>query len=816
MTNKTILKGTLVALLGGMLWSCSEDPGYSGNTGSVRPLVDLDRTVTTPREGRATHTLEGAPTAADLSLRLTASDGSFSREWAAVADFDAAEQFKVGTYTLEAWHGTAGAEGFECPYFYGSTEVRVQDASTTEVALTASLSQAMVAVEYTEAFRSYMTDWSATVNTVAYVQSETRPVFLTPGTVTVNVSFTKPNGKKGENFKVAEFTASAKKYYKVTVDLNNGEVGGAAIVVTYSDDMEDVEVPINIDDYVLDAPEPIVEPEGFVSGTPLDVVEGMPLDGKFSFNIIAQAGLAQVKLTTRSLSLQGQGWPVELDLLSATAEQKATLTALGLEVLGLWNNPDKLAIVDLSAVPAHLGAVATDNTSTFTLTVTDAYGRTTEPSVLTMNLEPLVLELSGSADYAPGSPLVLNLAYNGMDVANHVKIQYRNALGNWTDATDVTFGEGTSRAVSDYSVTIGGLPETMESITLRAGCALAATTATSATVTVHVKEFDYAVNPNDVFATHAAVNIVGRNGEAAPALARASYQLSTDGTHFSAGSIALTDGRGTITDLAPATTYYLKSSFQTEPVTFTTEAAAQIPNGNFEEAWTVDGSASHWQNAVLPGWGTNNAMTTSQGSNYAYCRISGTINCEGAEGNGVLIRTVGWGSGNSATGSMADGLFGSKMKYADAGLLHLGVTRTTRPEGYGDREGSLETTDLEPLGIEFTSRPSALTFKYKYAPKNPADRGQCEYWLKDAAGNILVEGTKVLDPAAGFTDVNIPMTYAAGAAKGAKLYVKFISTNNREYLKKNADNFTPPDFGNLDFGTYMGAQLTIDEVVLKY
>lgn len=811
MTNKTILKGTLAVLLGGMLWSCSEDTAVEGSTGHVVPLVDLDRTVATPRESRATYTLENAPAAADLSLRLTATDGSFSREWTTLSDFDATEAFKVGAYTLEAWYGTAGAQGFECPYFYGSTELQVRDNVSTEVALTASLSQALVLVEYTDAFRQYMTDWSAKVNGINYVQSETRPVFITPGTATVTVDFTKPNGKKGENFKVAEFTASAKKVYKVTVDVNNGEVGGATLVVSWSDDMEDVEVTINIDDYVLDAPEPLVETEGFTSGTAFDVVEGMPLDGKYSFNLIAQAGLGEVMLRTHSLSLIGQGWPEEVDLLKATPEQKATLTSLGLEVLGLWNNPDKLAIVDFTGVPAHLGSMTTDNSSTFTLTLTDTYGRSTEAAVLAMNLEPLTLALSTTGAYAPGSPLVLSLAYNGVDVANRVKIQYRNTLGNWIDATDVTFGEGVARSVSDYVVTINNLPTTMESMSLRAICTLAASTATSETVNVRVQEFEYKADANDVFATRAGVTIAAIGGGDTPALARAAYQISTDGTHFTSGAVDLDGGKGTITGLTPGTTYYLKSSFQDTPVTFTTETAAQIPNGDFEQAWTREDGGSAWDRMSLPGWGTNNHMTTSEGGNFGYVKISGTIETDGASGRGVLIRTVGWGKGNTAVGTVEGAAI---MKYGDPGLLHLGATRSARPAGYTDREGPLTTDDLEPLGIEFTSRPSALTFKYKYAPKNPADRGQCEYWLKDAAGNILVQGTRVLEPASAFTDVTIPMTYVAGAAKGAKLYVKFISTNNRDYLTKSNDNFTAPKF--MIGGPYMGAQLTIDEVVLNY
>ena len=203
-------------------------------------------------------------------------------------------------------------------------------------------------------------------------------------------------------------------------------------------------------------------------------------------------------------------------------------------------------------------------------------------------------------------------------------------------------------------------------------------------------------------------------------------------------------------------------------------------------------------------------MTTSQGSNYAYCRISGTIQTDDSHsGKAALIRTVGWGSGNTAVGSGGNS---GKTKYTDAGLLHLGATRTIRPEGYSNREGSVETVDLAPLGIDCSSRPSSMTFYYKYSPKNSADRGFAEIRTIDASGNIIAAKSENLTASNEYKELTLTLDYPSGAEKAAKIYVRFQSTDDRTYLQKNNDNFSGPGFANLSRGTYMGSQLYIDDI----
>ncbi len=127
------------------------------------------------------------------------------------------------------------------------------------------------------------------------------------------------------------------------------------------------------------------------------------------------------------------------------------------------------------------------------------------------------------------------------------------------------------------------------------------------------------------------------------------------------------------------------------------------------------------------------------------------------------------------------------------------------------------TDDLD-CGISFDNRPSGLSFWYKYAPKNANDKGYALICVKDAAGNTLAEGSTLLDKADDFKQAKVDISgqYVPGLEKGAKLYVKFLSSYDMEYIKRQSGNFSGPGNANLSDGTFMGSQLTIDDIELIY
>ena len=810
--KQSLLLGIAAAAL---LASCNDGKlpgGWSSTTGGIAPAVNVDASVST---GSRAVTSAKAIEAADLSLRLTAADGSLDRTWARVADFDTDEEFSVGDYTMQAFYGTEGAEGFDAPYYSGTTALTVRENQVTAVNITASLANSMVSITYTDALKSYLADWDAVVSSsagkseIAFAKDETRPAYITPGAVTLRLNVTKPNGTSA-TLQAATFTAQPRHHYNVTVDLNDGEVGDAVLTITYVDDTEEKVIDINLSEDIISAPAPEVTTVGLPSGDVLSHVESAAADAQLALNIVARGGIASVKMTTESASLRQQGWPAEVDLIGTDAATRATLSSLGLKPLGLWKNPDKMAVVDLTDVLAHLTVTAAGATdSKFAFTVTDRYTKTSEPVELTVSVVKLNLAITGHEPLLYDADNVdLHVAYNGSNLADNVTFQTKNARGTW-DAVEVN--SVTAAGDDAYTVSLQLPSRADKALTFRA---VASTGLTSAEVEVPVVEPNVTLeaSDNNTFATYA---IIQAAGEAAEGMA---FEYSTDGgvTYTAATSATRVASRARSGEMAvkvaglPAgKTVMIRvndADHASRPVTVTTEAAAQLPNSNLE-TWEITASESNWQRWAVEGWATYNNMTTMTSGlrhNTAYVSRSGAAQSTDAHSGSYAaeLRTIGWGAGNSAYGTISS----DNPKYINKGLLYLG----TSPTDYS----ALDQQVVK--GVDFASRPSALKFWYKYAKKNSADYGGATIWVKDAAGNTIASGTADNLSEGSYTQVTVPLTYALDVQKAATIYVEFASSNHPDWDTRSKDWFSVPSFGNLSDGKFQGSQLFIDDIELIY
>lgn len=831
MKQKLFRMGVFAVTAASVLAGCSDEWGFSGKgTGSIAPMVGIDTKVVSSVEDAPGSRAEGELTAGDLSLRLVKTDGSKSYELGTLASFDASQQFPTGAYTVEAYYGDPEAEGFDTPAYKGSQDITIVDGGTTEVGLTATMANAMVSLTYSEAFQGYMTDWSATVNSVAYAKDETRPVYVAPGDVRISVSFTKPNGKSA-TIALDPVKAEARYHYHVNVDVNGGEASSAVINVTFDENFATENVDIDISDEILSAPVPTIEADGFTAGEAVTAVSGMTFDGKLTMNIIALAGIKDVTMTTASEYLTGRGWPATVSLLNP-GSALSTLQSFGLSTLGLWNKPGEMAVIDFTGVIPFLKAVEGDNSNVFTVTVTDKYSRVSEPLELRVNVEGVQLTLFQEDTYEnPGQDLQIGLDYNGSDVMNNVRIEYVNnyAGGLWAELPIKAVTEDTkSRASKRYLVTVT-IPATHTGdLKLRAKCA----DVISAELKVAGVPFAVEVDDNDIFATRGTLHIVPSKDNTGEEIryADAEVEVSADGADYKTVAATRNGEYFSFSGLTPGRTNLVRvkiGNMHSAPAEVAAEQDLQIPNGNLDADVTVAASAGDWKNIVFQGWGTNNAMTTSQptgsgwgaASNNKLCKaISGTEQTTDAHaGKAALIRTVGWGGTNTATGDKGTS---GDCKYTDPGLLHLGATRTTRPSGYGENDNKTNSTSTGPIstddldcGIDFASRPSSLTFWYKYSPKNSADKGSIEVWFKDAAGNVITSAGMLLDATGDYTQKTITFDFA-NKAKCAKMYVKFLSSYDMEYVKRTNDNFSGPGFAGSK--PFMGSQLYIDDIELTY
>lgn len=813
---------------------CSSDDfggSASEGTGGLDLQVAIDtEVIASQRPTKAPSRAEfDQITADDLSLRLTSDDGSFTKTWDKIADFDANERFNVGRYTLEAFYGSEDAEGFGAPYYLGSQTITVEENQVTPVAISAQLANSLLAITYTDNFKSYMASYSAEVHsaggaTTAYAADETRPVYVKAGLVEVYVDFVKPNGK-GAKLLAASFTAKPRCRYNLTVDMS-AEGGQAILHIVYDEMLAEKDVEIELSDELLNSPAPEVTANGFTSGEAIRFVPGNAPTDPMSLDIVARGGLARVTMTTRSASLLAQGLPAEVNLAGAPEATRTRLAALGLTARGLYTNPEKMAVVTLTDVPSHIALVdGDDGVTEISFVVVDAMGKASDPVTLRIEAAALAVSLDNPANLFVGqTELELDMNYNGGKPEGAVKIQYFNDRGTWTDAAYTASTTGTDDL---YHITLTGLPATghpESTSALRLRAVAGSLISEELSVDRMPTDVRLAATEGAAFARHAYISASLQSaGRAAlnldPVLAAGRLMLSTDdGSSWTAATATIADGTFTVTGLTPATAYSARFELAgCEPspaVTFTTETTPQLPNADME-GWYRE-KAPHSQTtgfgmdayrwfANAQGdsfWATRNALTTatSSGPTPYYVSYSGTVQATGTGGSAAEISTVGYGEGSTFTGS------GGSCKHRAAGMLFI-----------GEHSASSETQETFSYGKPFTSRPSAFSFNYKYAPYN-GESFKAYIVVENREGETveLGRGELVSGAAAGtFTPATVKVNYTDLTKKATHMYIVFVSSTAENPATQNVKG-SKGAFGGYADSRRIGSVLTVDDIELIY
>lgn len=789
-----LLSGAIAATGLVVISACSDtfDPSSDGHQGRILPTVDLDKEVAAPK-AKAQSRAGGEATeigVADLTLKLTAASGL---EYIfGIDEFPTNQDFPVGEYTFEAYYGQESDEGFEKPYYYGATSLTVLENKTTPVSVTASLANAMVTVQYTDAVKQYFASYEAEVASstgakFAYAPDETRAVYVSPGTININVAVTKQNGVSA-NLNPYSFTAEARHHYIVTFDVNGGETGAAQLIVTFSEELAEETVELDLSDQILTAPAPTVTPSGFTSGEALALIEGTTPEQPLRTTVVAQGGVKTVTIATTSASLIRQGWPEEVDLAAADAATLAKLSELGLDVKGC-DGKSKMALVDFTNVASHIEWLeAADNTSTFTIVAKDNLMKSSDPEVLlTISIEKLALTISEIDPlYVDDTTLTFLLDYNGADAANEVKVQTRNERGTWSDAAATI--TPVSRAAATYKVTVPVAADGNVEFRVVAGDIISEVVTATREEPTHTLE----ITENNTFATYAMVGLNRVDGASASQdAATATLFVSTDGATFTETESTVNGELLKFGNLSPATTYYVKADvngLRTRAVSFTTEAATQIPNGDMETWSSYEKSSGATKYSVWVAaepWNTLNELTTSKISMWAnYCAGSGTLDTDDAYSGSkaALIRTIGWERPTAL----------NDPKNFTPGELYVGTYENSTAN----------------YGISFNTRPSALSFYYKYTAQNNGEQGYAEISVIDNANNVIATATKDLDAQSAYTKATVNLNYPIGSAKASSIRIIFRSTNTTQYLNK--------DGVVQESGSYVGSKLYVDDIALEY
>lgn len=797
--KKTTFIGSLGAVSLLLFSACDDSLTLSKGTGTIFPLVDVDPTVVTSRSSRAGAEI-GDLTVSDLTLTLQSVDGSVNESFA-YSDFPTDKAYPVGEYTLTASYGSDSEEGFEKPAVSGSCTLTVEDGKASKPSISATLSKAMVAIEFDEGLLNYMTSVSARLHSaggtyVDYPATEKRAAYLKPGNTTVSVSFTKPNGKQG-NLEVASFDAAAKHCYKLAFALGGDGYGSVeAITVKYDDMLDQEDVTVDISDDVLSIPAPEVKPLGFTPGEPVSIVESdVSSDVKSQFQVTARGEIAKAVLTTVCPSLVNLGWPEEVDLCAAPDGQLAAMQALGLKTVGLTGVTGKMALLDLTQVLAHIKSSPALATSEFTLVVTDKVGQVCDPVTFSVNVEPLELKISYDKVYEGERTIDLNLEYNGSNPQN-IKFEYINDRGVWKETTAKV-----ERSGVNYVATIEIPANVLLPIQIRASV-----DAISVVSEIEIKSQPGPVisaPENDVYATYAWIDFTSDAYDCSQKTLE--VRVSTDGVVYTPADATQDGSSVKVTGLTPGTTYKVRGyagSLVSETINITTEAADQIP-GSDMESWgdcplTQKGAYSWTNYTLISPWDGFNDMTLSALTER--CQRSGgetLLRTDDSKSGAyaAIVRTVGWKANTAVV----------QPSVQTAGELFLGTFSYSG------------TTPNPAYGTPFSSRPAALTFWYKYTEYMAGEKGLAEIKVLDADGNMLGEGSATYGKTDSYTQAVIPIVYKSERmAKAASIQIKFRSAEGNV----SSDNVPRLSTGALDFAGWGqrcdGASFYIDDVELAY
>lgn len=293
-----------------------------------------------------------------------------------------------------------------------------------------------------------------------------------------------------------------------------------------------------------------------------------------------------------------------------------------------------------------------------------------------------------------------------------------------------------------------------------------------------------------------------------------------------------------ISGLEPGTSYIFRANYNnglyyTNTVAVLTEAAQQLANGDMEswsnEKWSSYGAGTiyHYYPGVSSsdkGWSTRNTQTmegihsnlaSTSDEVVAYRWNSCTIPTgDAVSGNAAEIRTMAFCTVKVTGTNVGSGIFWatkdveslvSKNNKVYAGYLYTGKDDVTSQNPVPDSKG-----------IAHQSRPSSVTFSYKYAPFNG---DKCRVYAKvfDSNGSEIartdefVSGEKVDS----YKEVTFGFTYSSTKSKAASIMVFFQSGTNETYsYVQFVDGSYDANPWSMD--TFVGSVLKVDNVVLNY
>lgn len=769
----------------------------------------------------------------DFSLTLKKGEETIGF-WERFGSYQEGTLFPFGTYLAIASYGNITEEGWEKPFYSGESPFTINTStSPVNVNITCTLANAKMTVNYTDAFKSYFAAYYATNvvsslgNTFDFVSSSTGELYLAPGKIDVFATVKKQNSTDNIRLEVKRgYEIKARQHYKLTLDV---DAGSSTLIVTFTEDVEEVTLEFNISDEELNKRAPFFSYNGFESNQPYNIIEGMSLDQAI-FMLSAQSGISSCILTTNSVSLISMGWPESIDLASASPEVLELMKGLGLKCKGFTNGSD-MAIVDFTEVISYINYNAEAPITTFSFSATDKIGRVnTSISNLIINTQASNYTFSLPAK-VPFASTTIETMLQTPFMNDKMSFWYWDN-SEWKPINPVkveAFGNDMYKCTFDFGFPLMHIDEEFRMK------AFFNKIAREASVQIEAPYLDMAiVSEGAVWATSATFRISKNVNTRTFDMNKIHIECKTTG-EWMTPTQTIDGDQIAVVGLTPGCVYTFRAIYddgnitpvplQSAYSTLSTETPIQLPNADMNN-WDIEHSrdlaTTKWDglnkttyHAYIPNsksWGTTNQKTFNHGSGYcinAYPSVS--TEDRGNGDKAALIRSIGW---NTGSGNGYGGITGNKCEERSSGKLFIGsysFDKSTRADSYN-------------YGIAFTSRPKSVSFEYKYA-KFGSDNfkvwavveNRSEGVVKRLAYGEVAAG----DNAATYTSNSFELIYdpAFKDLKATHFYLVFSSSNKCSDKHSEETNLmeSPSRLVGVVGGSYWGGSvLYIDNIHLNY
>ena len=816
---KLLQKSMLLGAAAVLSTSCSQDApwGVGNGEGEIHLHLSADRDVTAAVPSvRAVSTDIVAPPVAEFQVKVSKIDGSYSESFSTVADFVKKGSFPAGSYQIEAWYGEPDCQGFvkadeedyAHAYYYGkSSNITVLEGQSTEVQLNAALGNAIVVIEYTDAFKNYFTDWTTTVQTTGSSPvefgSDEGLSYVIPGDVNVIISAELPNGKT-ISLNPGSFEVKAQHMYKMRYNIYNGEVGKAdRLEISFDDSLETDPILIDLTDELENTSAPVVTPEGFTNEQNFVIQRGTTFNGEIKFNVSAPGKIASAILTIESDSYTPSFLTNgAIDLCAATEAQKTEMENAGIKAIGFFKNPDKMGQVDLTEMCKKLP----EGKHRILFQVKDSYTQVNDPVSVGLSCIPVDMSMtSAPAPFGEGYADI-TVSYNGPDptAPGSNPFTFRSQSNSSyidSEIISITKKESTRAFESyDYVYRITVPDVDRDVFTVRAYFGDITASGPDMTVDVPFEYPDYKVQL-DPMTQKLRINVV-HDDPKKKTLFFHKLKVFINGKRLEESNKDFSRDEPTgwiaVYDLQPSTQYRVQTTLQSsEDATqfgsddnIITSPATPVPNGDFSEtAPTIDkklrvggewlcGAITYHTDCPIQyseptgGWASINKKTFYEGANpqNTWFVVASTFK----ENSNVVIRTVGYS--HSGKVPARTGEFKSTTHYNTDAPSSEEFTRVSGELFLGSYD--FNGTELRSEGVAFNARPTSLTFKYKYEEQQTSSRGSAEVIIYAVDGTTVINRRKIyLYNTPTMTGDTIVLYRYPFGMKAGKLCIKFLSSD---------------------------------------